>query len=72
MDTRTLRRTRVLVSPAVHPEYMRVAETYVAHAGIELRITPSIWPWWRQVAASTLDFSGGRLANAAPHPSAMT
>lgn len=42
-----------------------------AAAGIELRITPSIWPWWRQVAASTLDFSGSRLANAAPHPLAM-
>lgn len=39
-----------------------------ARAGIELRITPSIWPWWRQVVASTLDFSGSRLGNAAPHP----
>jgi hypothetical protein len=41
-----------------------------AHAtdGIELRITTSIWPWWRAVASSTLDFSGSRLANAADHP----
>jgi glycine dehydrogenase subunit 1 len=36
MAERVTRRTRVLVSPAVHPEYMRVTETYVAHAGIEL------------------------------------
>ena len=34
-----------------------------ARAGIELRITPSIWPWWSAVAASTLDFSGSRLRN---------
>lgn len=42
-----------------------------AAAGIELRVTPSVWPWWRQVAESTLDFSGSRLGNAAPHPLAM-
>jgi glycine dehydrogenase subunit 1 len=36
MAERVTRRTRVLVSDAVHPEYMRVTETYVAHAGIEL------------------------------------
>jgi hypothetical protein len=39
-----------------------------AHAGIELRITPSIWPFWRRVANSTVEFSGSRLRNAAPHP----
>ena len=32
-----------------------------ARAQIELRITPSIWPFWRQVAGSTLSFSGSRL-----------
>src|SRR5918998_4240488 len=36
MAERVTRRTRVLVSAAVHPEYLSVAETYVAHAGIEL------------------------------------
>jgi glycine dehydrogenase subunit 1 len=36
MAERVTRRSRVLVSAAVHPEYMRVAETYVAHAGVEL------------------------------------
>jgi hypothetical protein len=40
-----------------------------AAAGIELRITPSIWPFWQQVASSSVGFSGCRLRNAAPrHP----
>jgi hypothetical protein len=39
-----------------------------ATAGIELRITPSIWPFWRRVADSTVEFSGSRLRNSAPHP----
>jgi hypothetical protein len=34
-----------------------------ADAGIELRIAPTIWAWWQEVAASTLDFSGSRLRN---------
>jgi hypothetical protein len=40
------------------------------HAGarIELRITPSIWPFWRRIRNSTVEFSGSRLRNAAPHP----
>jgi hypothetical protein len=36
-----------------------------AAAGIELRVTPSIWPFWRRVIASTVAFSGSRLRNAA-------
>ena len=39
-----------------------------ARAGIELRITPSIWPFWRRVTQSTVEFSGSRLRNAAPCP----
>jgi hypothetical protein len=39
-----------------------------AQAGIELRVSPSIWPFWRRVANSTVAFSGSRLRNAAPHP----
>jgi hypothetical protein len=39
-----------------------------ASAGIELRITPSIWPFWRRVTSSTVEFSGSRLRNSAPHP----
>jgi len=39
-----------------------------ADAGIELRVTPSIWPFWRRVTNSTVEFSGSRLRNTAPHP----
>ena len=39
-----------------------------AEAGIELRVTPSIWPFWRRVLASTVEFSGLRLRNADPPP----
>jgi len=39
-----------------------------ADAGIELRITPSIWPFWRRVAKSTVEYSGSRLRNSAPDP----
>jgi Family of unknown function (DUF6886) len=39
-----------------------------ADAGIELRITPSIWPFWRRVANSTVGFSGSRLRNSASRP----
>lgn len=42
-----------------------------AAAEIDLRVTPSIWPWWSAVAASTLDFSGSRLRNASEHPLRM-
>jgi hypothetical protein len=34
-----------------------------AEAGIELRVTPTLWPWWAAVIRSTLDFSGSRLRN---------
>lgn len=39
-----------------------------AQALIELRVTPSILPFWRQVAESTVEFSGSRLRNAAVPP----
>jgi len=39
-----------------------------AQAAIELRIVPNLWPLWDRVVASTLDFSGIRLANAQPRP----
>ena len=37
-----------------------------ANSGIELRVVPSLWPLWDRVVASTLEFSGIRLHNAAP------
>jgi hypothetical protein len=36
-----------------------------ASAGIELRLLPSLGPFWAAVKASTLGFSGIRLRNAA-------
>ncbi len=38
MAERVTRRRKVIVSPALHPEYLHVAETYVKHAGIELHV----------------------------------
>ncbi len=37
-----------------------------ARALIELRVTPSIWPFWQKVTQSTVEFSGSRLRNAGP------
>jgi hypothetical protein len=39
-----------------------------AGAGIELRIMPSIWPFWRRVTNSTVEFSGLRLGNSGRPP----
>lgn len=33
---------------------------------IQLRVMDTLWPWWDAVCASTLGFSGIRLANARP------
>src|SRR5437867_9050093 len=40
MAERVTRRTKVIVSSTVHPQYLEVAHTYVQHAGIELRQAP--------------------------------
>ncbi len=55
------------VEPVGRHEVGDLLARHVA-AGIELRVTPSIRPFWRQVVDSTLEYSGCRLANAAPHP----
>ncbi|MGH3193086.1 MAG: DUF6886 family protein [Streptosporangiaceae bacterium] len=68
--------TRWSVPPAPPPRCRRRCRcvgrdwsaTWHAAARIELRITPSIWPFWRRVANSTVEFSGSRLGNSAPHP----
>ena len=39
-----------------------------ADAQIELRVTPSIWPFWRRVTGSTVEFSGSRLRNSSMPP----
>ena len=59
---------RETVKPLGPPE--RVGDLLALHAraGIELRLVDNLWPWWDRVVASTLGFSGIRLANAAPRP----
>lgn len=37
MAERVTRRNKVIVSSAVHPQYLEVVQTYVQHAGIELK-----------------------------------
>ncbi|MEV0228571.1 DUF6886 family protein [Nonomuraea sp. NPDC050786] len=54
----------VPVTPLGPPE--RVGDLFDLHeeAGIQLRVLPSLWPFWDEVTASTLEFSGIRLRNA--------
>ena len=37
-------------------------------AGIGLRVLSNLWPFWDEVVASSLEFSGIRLRNAKPRP----
>jgi hypothetical protein len=59
--------SRAAVSSTERVEVDGLPARHVA-AGFELRVTPSIWPWWDRVVASTLEFSGCRLRNASPPP----
>jgi hypothetical protein len=58
----------VAVHPLGPPE--KVGSLLEAHeaAGIELRILPNLWAYWKQVSASTVGYSGIRLRNALPDP----
>ncbi len=38
----------------------------LVEAGVELRVTPSLWPLNRAVVSSTLHYSAIRMRNAAP------
>jgi hypothetical protein len=41
-------------------------------SNIELRIAPSIWPWWAAIIRSTVEFSGSRLRNCTvPEPAGL-
>jgi hypothetical protein len=54
--------------PLGKPE--QVGSLLEAHesAGIELRVVPNLWPYWKRVIASTVGYSGVRLRNAQPDP----
>jgi hypothetical protein len=64
------RRPGTILRPEWAVERVSVDDPLARHAaaGFELRVTPSIWPFWRRVTASTVEFSGSRLRNAAGHP----
>ncbi|WP_327088247.1 hypothetical protein OIE66_38975 [Nonomuraea sp. NBC_01738] len=55
---------KVPVEPLGPPE--PVTDLFDLHeeAGIQLRVLDNLWPFWNQVTASTLEFSGIRLRNA--------
>jgi len=58
-----------LSSVPVEPlELVELGDLLALHASseIELRLVPNLWPLWNRVLASTLEFSGIRLHNAAP------
>src|SRR5258708_1961589 len=40
MAERVTKRSKVIASSAIHPQYLEVAQTYVQHAGIELKHSP--------------------------------
>src|ERR1700682_294955 len=40
MAERVTKRSKVIASSAIHPQYLEVAHTYVQHAGIELKHAP--------------------------------
>ncbi|NUT50171.1 MAG: hypothetical protein HOV94_23090 [Saccharothrix sp.] len=56
------------VVPLGPPEPVGDLPALHERAGIELRLTPTLWPFWRRVTTSTLGFSGIRLRNALPEP----
>jgi hypothetical protein len=47
-----------------------VGDVFTLHeeAGIALRVLPNLWPFWDEVTASTMEWSGIRLRNARPAP----
>ena len=60
----------VSTQPVVAAERIELDGLIARHAdaGIELRITPSLWPFWHEVANSSVGFSGIRLRNSTTRP----
>lgn len=55
---------QVPVEPLGPPEPVSDLIELHEEAGIQLRVLDNLWPFWNQVTASTLEFSGIRLRNA--------
>jgi hypothetical protein len=55
---------RVPVRPLGPPEPVSDLLELHEQAGIQLRVLDNLWPFWSQVTASTLEFSGIRLRHA--------
>ncbi|MFI9007661.1 DUF6886 family protein [Actinosynnema sp. NPDC053489] len=56
------------VAPLGPPEPVGDLPDLHEAAGIELRLTTTLWPFWHRVTTGSLGFSGIRLRNAAPAP----
>jgi hypothetical protein len=56
------------VEPLGPPELVPDLLSCHAEAGIQLRVLDNLWPFWDAVIASTVGFSGIRLANARSRP----
>ena len=56
------------VQPLGPPEPVGDLLALHEEAGIQLRVLDNLWPWWNEVIASTVGFSGIRLRNAKPDP----
>jgi hypothetical protein len=54
--------------PVVPVETVELGDLVELHArsGIDLRVVENLWPTWRRVIASSLEYSGIRLHNALP------
>jgi len=58
------------VTPLGPPEPVGDLFECHAEAGIQLRLLPNLWSFWDEVIDSTVGYSGIRLRNAQPRPSA--
>lgn len=58
------------VEPLGPPEPVGDLLRHHAEAGIQLRVLSNLWPFWDEVIASTVGFSGIRMRNALPRPEA--
>lgn len=63
-DPPTAMVSTVPVTPLGPPEPVGDLPALHEEAGIQLRVLDRLWPFWDEVIAGTLEFSGIRLRNA--------